>query len=115
MSTRHDGVPAFFKDNPEIELPMPGARGWLLQGESQQMVCVEFSETVEVPEHQHASQWEFALAGRMELRRDGHIELVEAGDNFYVPEGQLHGATVYAGYRAIIVFDEPHRYTVKQG
>ena len=66
----YDGIPAFLQANPEIELPIPGARGWLLQGAAQQMVVVEFSETLEVP--------------------------------------------VHAGYKALIVFDEPHRYVARQ-
>ena len=110
----YDGIPAFLQANPEIELPIPGARGWLLQGEAQQMVVVEFSETVEVPEHAHADQWEFALAGKVELRRAGGTEVYEAGGNFFIPAGQPHGATVHAGYQALIIFDEPHRYVARQ-
>ena len=113
--TSYQGIPGFLKENPEIDLPLAGARGWLLQGESQQAVCVEFDETVEVPQHDHAAQWEFALAGRVELRREGRTEVYEAGENFYIPAGQSHGATVHAGYRALIIFDEPHRYLPKQG
>ena len=41
-------IPAFLKKNPEIELPLPGVTGWLLQGERQQAVAVEFAETVEI-------------------------------------------------------------------
>ena len=108
-------IPEFLKQNPEIELPIPGARGWLLQGQGQQVVFVEFSETVEVPEHSHAEQWEFALAGKVELRREGLTEAITAGENFFVPAGQLHAATVHAGYQALIVFNSGDRYLAKQG
>ncbi len=110
---KHQPIPEFLKRNTEIELPFPGAVGWLLQGREQQVVFVEFKETVAVPEHSHAEQWEFALAGQVELRREGRSELFKAGDNFFVPAGQPHAATVYAGYMALIVFNEAGRYKPK--
>ena len=106
----YDRIPDFLKDCPEIDLPIAGARGWLVQGRQQQVVFVEFDETVEVPEHAHAQQWEFALAGQVELHRLGASEVYTAGDNFFVPADQPHGATVQAGYRAMIVFNSPDRY-----
>ena len=46
----------------------------------------------------------------MELRRDGRTEIITAGENFFVPAGQPHAATVHAGYSALIVFNAPDRY-----
>ena len=54
--------PDFIMTLPEIDVPLPGARGWLLQGEGQQVAFLEFTETVDVPEHSHEEQWEFAIA-----------------------------------------------------
>ena len=102
--------PEFVKALPEIELPIPGACGWMIQGQEQQVVFVEFSKTAEVPEHTHDDQWEFVLAGRVELQRGGDIELYERGQNFFVPAGQPHAATVYSGYQAMIVFNARDRY-----
>lgn len=110
---RRQPIPDFIKACPEVELPIAGARGWLLQGAAQQAVFVEFAETVQVPEHSHAEQWEFALAGRVDLRRLGGVETYVAGDNFFVPAGQAHGATVHAGYQALIVFNAPDRYRAR--
>jgi len=103
-------IPEFLKRGPRIDLPIPGAQGWMLQGESQQVVFIEFSETVEVPEHDHAEQWEFAVAGKVELRREGRTEIHESGSNFFIPAGMRHSATVHAGYQALIVFNAPDRY-----
>ncbi|MBU0740967.1 cupin domain-containing protein [bacterium] len=103
-------VPSFLQALPEIDLPISGARGWLLQGEGQQVVFVEFGETVDVPEHGHAEQWEFAVAGRVDLHIDGGTIGYTAGDNFFIPAGVPHGATVHAGYKALIVFNAPDRY-----
>ncbi len=110
-----EDFPEFVKSLPEIDLPFAGVRGWLIQGEKQQTVFVEFLEKVEVPEHTHGDQWEFAVAGRAELHREGGTEVFEGGDNFFVPAGQPHSATVHAGYKAMMVFDDPNRYQVKEG
>ncbi len=108
-------IPEFLKTNPEIDLPLSGARGWLLQGEGQQAVVVEFDETVEVPEHDHSAQWEVVLAGQVELHRQDGTEIHETGESFFIPAGQPHSATVHAGYRALIFFDEPDRYLPRKG
>lgn len=110
---RYDRIPDFVKACPEIELPIPGARGWMIGGPGQQVVFIEFDETVEVLGHEHAEQWEFALGGKVELHRGGGTEVYTAGGNFFVPAGQPHAATVHAGYRAMIVFNAPDRYRTK--
>lgn len=111
---RHQEIPDFIKECPQIELPFAGARGWLVQGEGRQVVWIEFTETVDVPEHTHQEQWEFVLAGRVELKCEGCLEVVEAGDNFFIAAGEPHSARVYAGYTAMIVFNDPDRYQVKE-
>ena len=85
----------------------------MIQSDRQQTVFVEFTETVEVPEHEHADQWEMVIAGIAELHREGRTEVSGPGDHFFVPAGQRHAATVHAGYKAVIVFDAPDRYPVK--
>jgi uncharacterized RmlC-like cupin family protein len=35
------------------------------------------------------------------------------GDNFYIPAGLPHAAKVHAGYKALILFNEPGRYRAK--
>ena len=105
--------PDFLKTLPEVDLPFPGARGWLIQGNATQVVFAEFSDSLDVPEHAHAEQWEFVVSGRVELRIQGETREYGAGDNFFIPGGIPHGATVQAGYRAMIVFNEPGRYMQK--
>lgn len=107
--------PTFVTDNPEIDFPFEGVRGWLIASDRQQTVFVEFTEDVEVPEHTHADQWELVIAGKAELHRAGVTEVFSPGDNFFVPAGQPHSATVHKGYRALIVFDAPDRYRAKEG
>ena len=107
---RCDGLPDFIRSFPEIELPFPGARGWMVQGETQQVVFVELSETLDVPEHSHSEQWEFALAGKVEMRMEGVTRVYEPGENFFIPAGVPHSAKVHAGYRAMMIFNEKDRY-----
>jgi len=109
-----DFFPPFVRSLPQIDLPLPGVTGWLIQGRDTQVVFVEFLETVEVPDHHHEDQWEMPVSGEVELRRQGGpAELHTAGQAFFIPAGDVHGATVHAGYRAIIAFDAPDRYQVK--
>lgn len=105
--------PEFVRAFPAIDLPVPGARGWMLRGDGRQVVFAEFDETVEVPEHAHAEQWEFPLAGKVILRMKGESIEYLPGENFFIPAGVPHGATVHAGYRAMILFNEGDRYKPK--
>jgi len=105
--------PAFVRDLPGIDLPVPGARGWTLQGPTQQAVFLEFEETVEIPDHSHGDQWELPLAGRVELRSEGSLRRCGPGEMFFIPAGQVHGATVSAGYKAVVFFDAPDRYPAR--
>ena len=106
-------IPDFVRSFPEVDIPLRGVRGWMVQGDAQQVVFIEFSETVEVPEHSHSEQWEFVVAGWVMLRMQGTSTEYRAGENFYIPAGVLHSATVHAGYQALILFNERDRYHIK--
>ena len=110
-----EAIPDFVKSLPEIEIPFAGARGWLLAGPTQQVVFLEFTETVEVPEHSHAEQWEIVVAGTVALRIDGQTIHHSVGDSFFIPANTPHSATVQAGYKALLVFNAPDRYRAKSG
>ena len=108
-----DRFPEFLRTLPEIELPVPDARGWLMQGEGQQIVFVEFDRTTEFPEHTHQEQWEWPVAGSVVLHREGASTEYGPGDNFFIPAGVPHGASVRAGYKAMILFNSSDRYKRK--
>lgn len=105
--------PSFIRQLPEIEFPLPGVWGHLVQGEAHQVVFVGFDKDTDVPEHSHRAQWEIVMAGEVRLRTPDGERTAHAGDSFYLPEGTPHSAHVSAGYRGVIVFDEPGRYRVK--
>ena len=108
-----DQFPEFITGCTEIALPFQGARGWFLQGDGRQVAFIEFTDTVEVPEHSHKEQWELVLAGKARLRMEGDEKVYQAGDNFFIPAGVPHSATVEAGYKAVIFFNEPDRYSAR--
>jgi quercetin dioxygenase-like cupin family protein len=107
------GFPDFLTRFPEAAVPFDGVKAWMVQGETNQVVFVEFREEVDVPEHSHTEQWELVLAGSVVLRMEGREREYQPGDSFFIPGGVSHSARVAAGYRGIIVFNEPDRYLPK--
>lgn len=105
--------PDFVTGLPEAGVPFPGTRAWLIQGDRTQAVFIEFSKEVDVPEHSHQEQLEIVLSGRVLLRMNQEEREYSAGEAFFIPAGVPHSAVVGAGYRAVIVFNEPHRYRAK--
>lgn len=105
--------PEFIQTLPEVDLPFDGVSGWLLQGETRQVVFLKCHQLTDVPAHSHRSQWELVIDGEVELRMEGKAQVHRAGDSFYIPEGVEHGATIQPGYRAIIFFDQTDRYQIK--
>ncbi len=107
--------PQFIQNLPEADVDLPGFTGRLLQSPDHQAVLMSFDEDVVVPEHSHAEQWEFVVAGEVELTIDGATRTYRTGDSFHIPAGVTHGGLVKAGYRAVAFFDEPERYRPRTG
>lgn len=105
--------PQFIRGLPAVDVPFQGVSGHLLQGNNHQVAFLQFETDVEVPEHSHNAQWELVMDGEVALRREGITETYRAGDSFYIPAGQEHGASVKAGYKAVIFFDQMDRYQTK--
>jgi quercetin dioxygenase-like cupin family protein len=99
---------------PQVYIPVKGATGYLMQGDSEQVVCMEFEKTVEVLEHSHESQWEIVLEGEMHLTVDGVTRIYRRGDRFFIPRGKKHRAIVHVGYACIMFFNQKDRYSKKE-
>jgi len=106
--------PDFIRALPQIELPFKGARGWLMQGQKMQTVFMEFDRETSIPEHTHAEQWEFPLAGKVRVKSERGDAEYMPGENFSIPADEPHSATVSGGYRALIIFNSPDRYRPKK-
>lgn len=105
--------PDFVTGLTEAALPFENARGWFVSGDGRQVAFIEFTEAVDVPAHSHREQWEFVLTGSVRLSVEGEVSEYQPGDNFFIPAGAVHSARVSAGYRALIVFNEPDRYAAR--
>jgi quercetin dioxygenase-like cupin family protein len=99
---------------PEVTIPVEGAKGYLSQGENEQVIFMEFEKNVEIPEHSHDSQWEIVVAGKVDYYKGGVKHTYTKGDSFYIPKGTIHSAKVYAGYVSVAFFNQKERYKKKK-
>lgn len=100
-------------DLPLADIPLKGITAHLSQGANNQIVFVEYSDDVDIPEHAHSSQFGVVLKGRIEFTVDGVKTAYEKGDRYFIPNGVNHSVKIYAGYAEITLFDEKDRYKVK--
>jgi len=99
---------------PQIQLPYPHINGYLVQGPHEQVVFMEFTQTQNIPEHTHNSQWELVINGTVDLTMNGTTHTYKKGDCIFIPKDIPHQATVHKGYHAVIFFDQKDRYHPKQ-
>ncbi len=100
-------------DLSEVNISFDGVKGYIVQGEKEQVVFMEFENDVIVPEHSHESQWEIVLEGKVDYFEDGIKHTYKKGDRFFVQKGKKHSAKVYAGYSCIMFFNQKDRYEKK--
>ena len=105
--------PEPIRNLPQADVPINGVKAYLSQSETHQIIFMEFSEDIEVPEHSHESQWGIVLAGKLDLTVDGVKRTYSKGDNYFIPKGVKHGAKIYAGYADITFFNQKDRYKAK--
>ena len=98
---------------PEADIPMTGLKAFLFQSDNHQIIFMEFSEDVELPEHSHESQWGIVLEGKIDLVIDGVKHTYSKGDRYFIPKGVKHAAKIYNGYADITFFNEKNRYKTK--
>jgi quercetin dioxygenase-like cupin family protein len=99
---------------PEANLPFEGVKAYLSQGPDHQIIFMEFTHDVMLPEHQHASQWGIVLEGEIELEIGGVKKTYRKGDRYFIPEGVKHSGKIFAGYADMTYFDQKDRYEVKK-
>jgi len=105
--------PDIIRGLPEIEVPIKGVRGWLLQGSDKQVVFFDLDPSAVVPPHSHCAQWGIVVEGEMKLTIGGETKVYKSGNWYYIPAGTVHSATFLSRVYAIDVFDDPERYNAK--
>lgn len=109
-----DVFPEAILNLPEADVPIKGAKAYLHQAESSQILFMEFSEDVELPEHFHNAQWGIVLEGKITLKIDTIEKTYFKGDRYYIPANIKHSGKIYAGYADVTFFDEKERYKIKK-
>ena len=105
--------PEPIRNLPEADIPLNGIKAYLSQAENHQILFMEFSEDVEVPEHSHEAQWGVVVAGKIDLTIDGVEQTYIKGDSVFIPKGAKHSGKIYAGYADITFFNQKDRYKRK--
>lgn len=113
MSTELKAFPEVIKALPKVNIGLEGADLRLSQADGHQILFMEFSKDVELPEHSHEAQWGIVLKGQIELVIAGKTHHFEKGDSYFIPAGVLHSARIFAGYADVTFFDAPNRYTAE--
>ena len=100
-------------DLPEAEVPIKGVSAYLSQSSNHQIIFMEFSENVEVPEHFHESQWAIVVEGKIDLTIAGVKHTFVKGDRYFIPKDTKHSGVIYAGYADVTFFNQIDRYREK--
>jgi quercetin dioxygenase-like cupin family protein len=108
-----DIFPEPIRNLPEADIPVSGVKAYLSQSENHQIIFMEFTKDVQLPEHSHESQWAVVLAGKLDLTIDGVENTYTKGERYFIPEGIKHSAKIYAGYADMTFFNQPDRYKIK--
>lgn len=105
--------PEMIRQLPEADIPFEGVKGYLMQGENQQVVYFEIEPIGEVAEHKHGAQWGVVFEGEMSLTIGGETKTYRSGDRYYVPSGVLHSAVFTKKTYLMDVFADKNRYGIK--
>jgi quercetin dioxygenase-like cupin family protein len=106
--------PEMIRNLPQIDIPMEGIRGWLLQSPDRQVVFFDIQPVGKIPPHSHCSQWGMVIEGEMSLTIGGETDVYRKGDWYFIPAGTEHSATFPTRVHVMDIFDAPDRYKIKK-
>jgi quercetin dioxygenase-like cupin family protein len=103
-------LPVEIKQNPEIDVPVDGIRGWKVGSDTGLVIFFEIDKEAILPEHTHCFQWGVVISGEMELTIGGEARVYRPGDSYKVPEGVPHSGRFNMDTVAMDYFSDPTRY-----
>jgi len=106
--------PEMIESLPDVDVPVEGVRGKLVQSSDRQVVFFEIEPIGAIGLHSHGAQWGIVVEGEMDLTIGDETRTYRAGDSYYIPAGVEHGATFKTHFKAIDVFEEPDRYAARE-
>lgn len=110
-----DVYPDMIQGLKEIDVPIPGIRGRLIQGDRTQVVFFDIAAGARVPPHSHCAQWGLMIEGEMALTIGGTAGVYRKGDRYFIPAGVVHAAEFRTRVFVMDVFDDAARYKIKPG
>ena len=110
LQTMSKYFPEAIESLPIADIAIRGLTAFLSQGQNHQIIFMEFEEDVDLPEHEHESQYGIVLEGMIELTIGGVRNIYAKGDRYYIPAGTKHFGRIYAGYADVTFFNEKSRY-----
>lgn len=105
--------PDMIRNLPQIVTPVPGVRGWLLQGPGSQAVFFDIEAGIRIPPHSHCAQWGLVVEGEFSLTIAGRARTYRKGEWYFIPAEAVHSADFPVRVNVIDVFDDPARYRAK--
>ncbi|MBW1980989.1 MAG: cupin domain-containing protein [Deltaproteobacteria bacterium] len=102
--------PEEIRNLPEIDVSLPGVKGYLMQGRQEQLVFFDIGPIGEVKPHSHGPQWGVVLQGEMVLTIGEETRTYRKGDSYYIPGGVIHSARFNARTWLIDFFAQVDRY-----
>jgi quercetin dioxygenase-like cupin family protein len=106
--------PKMITSLPQADISYKGLKGWILQGQTQQVVFLEIDPIGKVMEHTHRAQFGMVLEGEMSLTVGGETKRYRKGDTYVIPAGIPHSAVFHSKVFVVDFFDEPARYKEKK-
>ena len=110
----HNTFPEPVRNLPQADIPLKGIKAYLSQEDNHQIIFMEFSEDIALPEHTHESQWCIVLEGRIDLVINGIKHTFSRGDRYFIPKDFKHSGRIHAGYADVTFFNQADRYQVKK-
>jgi quercetin dioxygenase-like cupin family protein len=104
--------PAEILNLPQVEFPVSGVTGHSLNNHEKQISFLSVDEGTTVPDHSHAAQWGYLVAGEMTMEVEGRTELYQSGDVYYIPAGVTHRTTFSQDSFVIDMGDDPNRFAI---